>query len=420
MSTTISVKTVLFGVFLLTCHLASAIPMQNPAPPSADHNAIILPDDNAGAGNESFIPEVNSLSGSGNSLLPSHNTSFAEFLKLNASSPFTSIDDGNSTFQLEVMNSTEVVNGSVPLPKLHFLGKAPAVVPELRRPLPPPPTIDTSRSACKRAHAILFWSYGSAGDSKDDYPSLNSKPDHYIIYKRNNHPDRNGTWMAVNYIEKITKHELPLSNLKPNTPYSFRLEAVFGDDRRSAPSAPFNCTTFIDIPVRHPHFISAYAIASEPTSVLVKWRPLELSEQGAKGVSYTVYIRKAVVGERTFSGANSNEGDLLEPGQNELQEQSLVVKRVVTQATTGELLIKDRQLMSGAGQRYTVSVEARNPIGVSKAPLLEHEVNFNELKPSVVPGRLNVTKVVDGKTAILSWAPVPVESVNGNFKGTLN
>lgn len=411
-----SLKTVLCGaLLLLTLTLSSGTPLQNPALPSPDHNAIILPDAND---ENSSIPLVTSLNGGNLTSSPlSHNSSLAEFLKLNASS-FTSLDDANSTFALGVMNSTEVVNGTVPLPKLHSMGKAPAVVAEVRRPLPSPPTIDTSRSACKRTTAIFFWYYG---DHDEDYPSLNSKPDHFIIYKRNNHPDRNGTWKAVNYIEKITKHELPMSHLNPNTPYSFRLEAVFADGRRSAPSVPFNCTTSIDTPVRHPHFISAYALASEPHSVLVKWRPLELSDQGATGASYTVYIRKAVVGERTFSGSGSNyNSDVLEPGQNELQEQSLVVKRVVTQVTQGELLIKDDQLMNVAGQKYTVSVEARNPLGVSKAPLEEHEVNFSELKPSKVPVRLNVTQVVDGKTAILNWDPVPVESVNGNFKGKLN
>ena len=406
--------------------LTAAVPLlQNPALPNVDHDAIILPAE----GNDTSLPLVTSLNTSSSNDPSSSlllNSSRAEFLKLNSSSspfsPFTSLDLSNSSFPLGEVNATEVagLNGTgLPLPELRHLQKAPTIA---KRPLAPPPVIDTGRSQCRRSHATLFWSYSPPESAEGDYPASNSAaaatvPDHYIIYKRNNHPDRaNSTgWEPFDFRRKVTEHQLALPNtLKPNTPYSFRLEAVFRGGRRSRPSVPFNCTTFIDVPVRHPQFISAYSLAGEPNSVLVKWRPLEMSDRGADGASYTVYIRKE--GEEEEGGNLQIRGDqILEPGQTELVSQSLVVKRVVTQAGQGELLIKDSQLV--AGQRYTVSVEARNPLGVSKAPLIEHEIHFQEERPTAVPARLNVTKVVDGNTATFSWAPVPVESVNGNFKG---
>lgn len=360
----------------------SAIPLQSPAIPSASaddpHDAIILPQP---------LPPLPPAEGANDTSIALYNDD-ARVGRLNVSDLVRALDpvpslDGNSTSELETVNATEAAT----LPKL--MQKAPSVR------LLPPPTISES-SFCKKRSVALFWSY------PDDQP----EPDHYLLYKRNNY-NPNATWKVVPYIEQVTVHELALSDLSPNTPYSFAIEAMFGSGRRSALSAPFNCSTMIDTPVKNPDFISAYSLNNEPvTSILVKWRPLELSERGASGASYVVAIRKA-----------SNIGsDLIEPGQSHLVDQAILVRRDIGDPNLGEAKITDRRLLPS--EEYEVTVEARNPIGTSKAPLRRHKVNFRESKPSAVPQKFAVSEIIDGQSAVFSWEPVPIESVNGNFKGT--
>ena len=263
---------------------------------------------------------------------------------------------------------------------------------------PPPIWSHISNSFCKAQHAGLYWIFPQDNEFQ---------PDYYLVYKRNNYNQDEG-WQQLYFDPQVTETHLVVKELYPNTPYSFKVKAMWNDGRRqSYPSEPFNCTTLVSTPVRNPQFMSAYRVFGESVpTILVKWKPLEKSEQGHSDSSYNIKLFKQ---QSEFSSESESEPD----------EVSLVFihNYIVTNPEIGEYKIIDSNL--NADEKFWVSVQAQNPVGNASAKLMRYQIIFQESKPSLAPTAINVTEVIDGASVVLSWKPVPIESVNGNFKGWL-
>ncbi|XP_068626335.1 neuroglian isoform X1 [Battus philenor] len=174
--------------------------------------------------------------------------------------------------------------------------------------------------------------------------------------------------------------------LSPWANYTFRVMAW----NKIGPSVPSShsdvCTTQPDVPYKNPDNVEGKG--RDPTNMVISWTKMPQIEHNGPGFYYLVSWR------RNITGQPWNDQQV-----TDWQETELVVPNTPT------------------FQPYRIKVIAVNSKGTSNVAPVEVIGWSGEDTPLQAPTNFSLVQVTTGTTALLSWNPVPAESVRGHFKG---
>lgn len=174
--------------------------------------------------------------------------------------------------------------------------------------------------------------------------------------------------------------------MSPWANYTFRIVA-FNKIGSSLPSGPSEqCTTQADVPYKNPDNVEGKG--TDPTNLVISWTHMPEIEHNAPHFRYVVKWKRDIPAEEWQSSE-----------VNDWEQSSILVSNQPT------------------FQRYRIRVVAINDQGESNMMAREVIGWSGEDRPTQAPGNFTLLQVTDAKTALLSWSPVPPETVRGHFKG---
>ncbi|KAL0850772.1 hypothetical protein ABMA28_006704 [Loxostege sticticalis] len=174
--------------------------------------------------------------------------------------------------------------------------------------------------------------------------------------------------------------------LSPWANYTFRVIA-WNKIGPSAPSAHSEvCTTQPDVPYKNPDNVEGKG--TDPTNMVISWSKMPQIEHNGPGFYYLVSWRRNITGQPWE-----------EQQVRDWQQTEYVVHNTPT------------------FQPYKLKVIAVNSKGTSNVTPVEVIGWSGEDVPLQAPSNFTLLQVTTGTTALLSWNPVPPETVRGHFKG---
>lgn len=227
---------------------------------------------------------------------------------------------------------------------------------------------------CNVQNAAISWE--PRGDNRS--PIL-----HYTIqYNTSFTPD---TWEVA--FEKVPSIDSSFTvSMSPWANYTFRVIAI----NQIGPSLPSEhgevCTTQPDVPYKNPDNVEGKG--TEPNNLVISWTHMPEIEHNAPHFQYRVSWKRDIPAEKW------NIEDIYD------WEQS-------------SILIRDQPTF----QKYRIKVVAINEQGESSQAVKEVIGYSGEDRPTLAPTNFTLIQVTSSTSALLSWNPVPLESVNGHFKG---
>ncbi|XP_022908169.1 neuroglian isoform X2 [Onthophagus taurus] len=205
----------------------------------------------------------------------------------------------------------------------------------------------------------------------------------YIIqYNTSFTPD---TWEVASDMvpQSQTNYNVPMS---PWANYTFRVIAV-NKIGLSIPSSHSGvCTTQADVPHKNPDNVEGEG--TQPDNLVIKWTPMPEIEHNGPNFEYVVYYKLDIPGI---------------PYE----------ERVVSDWRTGQKVIGGQRSF----QQYKIKVIAKNQQGEANVSPKEVIGYSGEDIPSLAPTNFTVENIQSATAALLSWNPVPLESVHGHLKG---
>ncbi|XP_020282519.1 neuroglian isoform X2 [Pseudomyrmex gracilis] len=175
----------------------------------------------------------------------------------------------------------------------------------------------------------------------------------------------------------------------PMTPwanYTFRVIAW----NKIGPSLPSPhsdvCSTLPDVPYKNPDNVRGNG--TTPQNLVISWTTMPQIEHNAPRFMYRVYYKRDIPGDNWIIQ------DI-----NDWKKNSLVVDNQPTY------------------QRYKIKVVAINEKGESRTPAEEIIGYSGEDVPLQAPGNFTLKNVNSSTTALLSWSPVPEDTVRGELQG---
>ncbi|XP_049962681.1 neuroglian [Schistocerca serialis cubense] len=174
--------------------------------------------------------------------------------------------------------------------------------------------------------------------------------------------------------------------MSPWANYTFRVIAVNKIGQSQASQHSLMCSTPPDVPYKNPDNVEGKG--TDPSNIVISWTPMPEIEHNAPGFSYRVYWR------RNIDGTQWTSRDITDWQQSQFE-------------VTGQPTF----------QEYRIKVVAINEMGESNVSPREVIGYSGEDVPTMAPQNFTVENVHDSTSALLSWMPVPPESVRGHFKG---
>ncbi|XP_055352530.1 neuroglian-like [Paramacrobiotus metropolitanus] len=244
--------------------------------------------------------------------------------------------------------------------------------------VPSPPT--NVQVHCQQRTANVSWE----NQGGDRIPPL----EYIIQYSTSFEP---GVWVD-HKPENLSGDFSRSMELSPWATYTFRVTArnTVGLSNASAPSQEV-CTTPPDIPYKNPENVQV--IGTEPNNLVISWTPMPQIDHNGPGFYYEVqYIRADLLP----SASQINDSIHIK----DWRQSSVSITHQPTYAP------------------YNVRVLANNDLGRSRAAD-EPPVRLysGEGRPTTAPGNPHVTRLLDSRTAEISWTPVPADSIRGVLKG---
>ncbi|XP_033217712.1 neuroglian isoform X3 [Belonocnema kinseyi] len=194
------------------------------------------------------------------------------------------------------------------------------------------------------------------------------------------------TWdISKDYISATeTTTLVPMS---PWANYTFRVVAwnKIGPSHASAHSSEI-CTTQPDVPYKNPE--NVLGKGTEATNLVITWTVMPQIEHNAPRFMYRVYYKRDI------------------PGENWKIED-------INDWRTNRLQVDHQQTY----QRYRIKISAINEKGECRTQPSEVIGYSGEDVPLQAPGNFTLIQVNSSTNAIVSWSPVPVESVRGELVG---
>lgn len=227
---------------------------------------------------------------------------------------------------------------------------------------------------CDIKDATINWS--PMGDNRA--PIL-----HYIIqYNTSFTPD---SWESAydNVPSSEMRYNIPMS---PWANYTFRVIAV-NKIGKSLPSSHSDvCTTQPEVPHKNPDHVNGEGDA--PDNLVITWTPMPKIEHNAPNFKYRVYWKRDIAGK-------------------EFEQQEIL------DWTQGKFVV----LNQPSFQQYRIKVVAVNELGEANVAPQEVIGYSGESEPEQAPTNFTLLQIQAPTIALLSWNPVPLESVKGHFRG---
>ncbi|XP_054158779.1 neuroglian-like [Oppia nitens] len=193
-------------------------------------------------------------------------------------------------------------------------------------------------------------------------------------------------WINYPFLHPIHDDNVPLI-LNPWTNYTFRVIAVNNAGASNASLPSDWCQTEEDVPHKNPD--NVYGRGNGPKNLVISWTPMPPREQNAPGFFYTVYYK-----------------------QDDMPTADWHIKHVLDWQQS-RLIVENLPKL----RPYRIKVEAYNSLGKATQEAREVIGYSDEDMPSEAPKDLRLVDIIDGRSAHMSWQPVPPLTLNGHFKG---
>lgn len=275
-------------------------------------------------------------------------------------------------YSLTISKTAELDSGTYICVASTELDEARAQATLIVQDVPNPPRLKGVR--CNSHDAAVTWE--PLGDNRA--PIL-----HYTIqYNTSFTPD---SWEVA--FDKVPATDFTYTvAMSPWANYTFRILAF----NKIGPSLPSGhseqCSTQPDVPYKNPDNVEGKG--TEPTNLIISWTHMPEIEHNAAHFQYRVYWKRDIPAEKW------NTEDIWDWQQS-------------------NILIRDQPTF----QRYRIKVVAINEMGESNMAAKEVIGYSGEDRPTQAPTNFTMLQVTGSTSAVLSWNPVPIESVRGHFKG---
>ncbi|XP_034938315.1 neuroglian isoform X2 [Chelonus insularis] len=278
----------------------------------------------------------------------------------------------SSDYSLSVTKTTELDSGTYTCVASTELDSVNASATLTVQDVPNSPQLLETRCHAEEAH--IRWT--PMGDNRA--PIL-----HYIVqYNTSFTPD---SWEVVSSSVPATEQSYTIM-LSPWANYTFRVIAL-NKIGQSIPSGHSDvCTTLPDVPYKNPSNVMGNG--TDPTNIVISWTTMPQIEHNGPKFKYRVYYKQDIPGK-------------------------LWEKEDISNWKINRLPVYNQPTY----QRYQIKVVAINEKGESRA-VPEVVIGYSgEDQPTQAPGNFTVVAVKSSRSAILSWTPVPPESVRGELRG---